>query len=232
MTWLLRFATKFAGVRSDSNQIHSIDSTRSDLLFNGIILVAWIGLSLPRPRAATQFPGDTSKNKTIIDLALSSYLAENFGGAAKGMDATFKAFATSHMKFYIFAGRDTTASTICYVYHLLSRNPSVTEKSLSLYSAQSSKIVAIASKPNLLHQLPYTLAIIKETLRLLPAVTSPRAGQPGFFLTDSQGRQFQTKKYLLWDSHHGLHRNPLIGLRPTNFFPSAGLPPQTTLFTS
>lgn len=80
-------------------------------------------------RAATQIPGDTSKNKTIIDLALSSYLAENFGGqAAKGMDATFKEFATSHMKFYIFAGRDTTASTICYVYCLLSRNPSVMKR--------------------------------------------------------------------------------------------------------
>ena len=74
--------------------------------------------------------------------------------------------------------------------------------------------------------------MIKETLRLLPAITSPKAWQPGFILIDSKGRQFQTEKYLLWDNHHGLHHNPLIGLRPTNFFPSAGLPPQTTLFTS
>lgn len=92
-------------------------------------------------------------------------------------------------------------------------------------------IVAIASKPNLLHQLPYALAIIKGTLRLLPAVTSQRAGQPGFFLTTFQGRQFPIEKCLLWDNHQGLHHNPLTGLRPTNFFPSAGLPPHTTLFT-
>lgn len=63
--------------------------------------------------------GDTSKNKTIIDLALSSNLVENFGGqAAKGMDGNFKEFASSQLKFFIFAGRDTTASVIFYIYHL------------------------------------------------------------------------------------------------------------------
>lgn len=56
---------------------------------------------------------DTLKNNTLIDLALSSKLAENFGDqAAKGMDATFKDFATSPLRFFIFAGRDPTASTI------------------------------------------------------------------------------------------------------------------------
>lgn len=88
-------------------------------------------------------------------------------------------------------------------------------------------MVAIASNPNLF----YTLSIINGTLWLLPAVTSPRAGRLGFFLTGFQGRPFPTEKCLLWDNHQVLHHNPLIGLRPTNLFPSAGLPPQTILFT-
>lgn len=72
---------------------------------------------------------DTPKNKTIIDLALSSKLAENYGGqAAKGMDATFKEFATSQVTFFIFAGRDTTASTIFNVYHILSSHTSVMKR--------------------------------------------------------------------------------------------------------
>lgn len=73
---------------------------------------------------------DTPKNKTIIDLAiLSSKLAENFGGqVAKGMDATFKGFATGQLKFFIFAGRDTTASAIFYVYYLLSSHTSVMKR--------------------------------------------------------------------------------------------------------
>lgn len=77
----------------------------------------------------------------------------------------------------------------------------------------------LTESPVLLNNLRYTLAVIKETLRLFPVVSSPRMGQQSFILTNSSNRHFPTEKCLVWAVHHGLHYNPLWWNRVDEFLP-------------
>ena len=87
----------------------------------------------------------------------------------------------SQIKLFIFGGHDTTATTISDMYLLLSRNPSALHKlriehNKILGEHAKDASASLTLKAHLLSQLPYTLAVIKETLRLFPVVTSPCAG--------------------------------------------------------
>ncbi len=172
----------------------------------------------------------TSTSKSIVDLALKAYTAENATDqTSKQMDPTFQEFAISQIKLFIFAGHDTTASTICYVYHLLSQDRVALQRVRAEYDAvfgedTTQTAALITSQPHLLNQLPYTLAIIKETLRLYPVVNAPRLGQPNFFLTDPMtGHRYPTENCIVWLNHHALHRNPNFWVRPNEFVPERWL---------
>ena len=169
-----------------------------------------------------------SDKKSIVSLALKFYLEESAAKGKNEIDKTFKEFAASQMKLFLFAGHDTTATTICYVYHLLSRNPSALRKVRAehdmVFGKDTTRIISIInSEPHLLNQLPYTLAVIKETLRLFPVVTIPRAGHPDISLTDSEGCKYPTKDCLVWGNHHALHRNPHWWPQPDSFIPERWL---------
>ena len=171
-------------------------------------------------------------NKTIIDLALKGYLAElPSGEPVQRIDSTFKEIAMTQLKLFIFGGHDTTATTICYSYLLLSRNPSMLRKLREEHDNVLGTDIErapdpVASQPHLLNQLPHTCATIKETLRLFPVVTSPRAGQSGYELTDSEGRGYPTEHCLVWSNHHGLHINPLYWPKVEEFLPDRWLVPE------
>lgn len=174
--------------------------------------------------------GDT-KSKTIIDLALKAYKSEDTAaGNNKGqMDAVFQKYARSQMKVFIFAGHDTTSTTICYSWLLLSRNPQAMAKIRAEHDAvlgpdRDKAASTLSEKPALLNRLTYTLAVIKETLRVFPVVSSPRGGLNNFILTDSKGQRFPTANCLVWAVHHGLHHNPLCWPRVDEFLPERFLP--------
>lgn len=168
------------------------------------------------------------KGKSVIDLALKSYLASKAADEVAGIDATFKEFAISQIKLFIFAGHDTTSATVCFIFHLLSKNL----KALSHLQDEHSAVFGtnlvstpglIAKDPKLLSNLPYTLAVIKEALRLFPPVSATRAGQPKFFLSGSDGRLFPTGGCLVWGNHHGLHHNPQYWPHAEEFLPDRWL---------
>lgn len=170
-----------------------------------------------------------SWGKSIVDLALKAYVNENLmGKISKGMDSTFKELAVNQVKLFIFAGHDTTASTMCYLYLLLSRNPAALVQVRAEHDVVFGPHLAeadslITSKPHLLNRLPYTLAVIKETLRLFPAATVPRVGQRDFLLTNSEGRQYSTEGCMVVGIHHALHRNPRWWPHPDEFLPERWL---------
>lgn len=171
------------------------------------------------------------RTKTIIDLALAAYLSENPGKETnRGMDSTFQKFAMSQIKLFLFSGHDTTSSSICYILYLLSSNPSA----LSRIRAEHDEVFGsdvdetasvVIQNPFLLNRLPYTLAVIKETLRLYPPVSSTRAGEPGFNVTDDQGRRFPTDGLLVWANPQPVQRDPAYWLRPNEFVPDRWLVP-------
>lgn len=189
----------------------------------------------PRLEERYSSSSGSANTKSVMDLALTSYLEHKLiennkvpdaktQTSAPTMDATFKKFAISQMKLFIFTGHDTTASTICYVYHLLASNPStlkkVREEHSSVFGDDLNTIESsILSTPHLLNRLPYTLAVIKETLRLFPVVSTPRAGQVNFNLIADDGQAYPTKDCLVWGVHHGLQRNPDYWPHPDSFIP-------------
>lgn len=82
---------------------------------------------------------------------------------------------------------------------------------------------AVTSDPSLLNQLPYTLAVIKEVLRMYPAVSSIRAGKPNFDVIDGQGCHFPTDDLLVWDNPQVIHRDPIYWPDPDDFIPERWL---------
>lgn len=132
------------------------------------------------------------KQKHVIDLALETYLAgqqqqTNGKGAPEkgskiaGLDSTFKKHAICHVKTFLFAGHDTVSGTICYAYHCLSKDPErmakIRREHDEIFGSNPDDAEAlIRSRPNLLNKLDYTLAVIKEVLRLYPPASTVRAG--------------------------------------------------------
>lgn len=168
------------------------------------------------------------KSRTIIDLALDKYLEEQRGpDVIDSMDATFKKFAISQMKVFILAGHDTTSSTLCYVFYLLSISPPALERVRAehdeAFGIDPSRVQSIIiDNPHILNQLTYTLAVIKETMRLFPAASSTRQGDPGFSLTDD-GHQYPTEDCIVWSLHQLIHREPLYWPQPDSFLPERWL---------
>ena len=75
----------------------------------------------------------------------------------------------------------------------------------------------ITSDSFLLNKLPYTLAVMKKTLRMYPAVSSTRAGEPNFDVSDDAGRLFPTNGFLVWANPLPIHRDLTYWKRPDTF---------------
>lgn len=167
--------------------------------------------------------------KAVIDLALQSYIAgEPKAKIKEGMDATFKKFAMSQTKLFLFAGHDTTSSSVCYIFYVLSVHKSVLqqvreEHDMVLGSEGAQRINRLKETPSLLNQLPYTVAVIKETMRLFPVVSSTRAGVPGVQVVDAHGRSFPTDGFLIWSVPQALHRDPEWWPQADTFLPERWL---------
>jgi cytochrome P450 len=82
---------------------------------------------ISKPGQATAKRG----RKPAIDLALDEYALQEAQEGRKpssGLDKTFRTQAIDQMKTFLFAGHDTSSSTICFIYHLLSRHPEAADK--------------------------------------------------------------------------------------------------------
>ena len=166
--------------------------------------------------------------RTVVDLALDKYLEDQpRSKITRGMDATFKSFAISQMKVFVLAGHDTTSSTLCYIYHVLSNNPSALSRVRAEHDSvfgsdlnQTSSVIEDDS--HILNQLPFTVAVIKETMRLFPGASSIRNGEPGFSL-EEDGRFYPTDGFMVWSLHQAIHREPLYWPQPDTFIPERWL---------
>lgn len=179
---------------------------------------------------------DGIEGKSIVDLALKSHHVSNLSSMGKTTsvtspmnDAAFREVLMSQIKILLFAGHDTTSSSAVYMFHFLSKHPSVLarvqEEHESVFGPNITALPTIlSSHPYILNDLPLTLAVIKETLRLFPPAASIRAGQPDFFLSSSTtNTRLPTEKCLVWSDHHGLHHNPRYWVRPEEFLPERWL---------
>lgn len=165
-------------------------------------------------------------SKSIIGLAMQTYLAEDTSRTS--IDDTFRVFALSQVKQFLFSGHDTTSSTMCYIFYVLSKYPETKqqvqdEHNKFLGSTLESKSSRLKEKPHLLNQLPYTTAVLKETMRLYPVASSLRGGEPGFCIRDPEGRLLPTDGFLVWAVSQPLHRDPNYWPQPETFIPERWL---------
>lgn len=117
----------------------------------------------------------TKRHKPAIDLALDEYrrLEEEQGRKRDdGLDPAFKTLALDQMKSFMFAGHDTTASTICLCYHLLAENPEAAEKIRKEHDELLGHDLSQAADllkgyPGLINKLVYTAAVVKGESRRL-----------------------------------------------------------------
>ncbi|KAK4621296.1 Cytochrome P450 monooxygenase [Fulvia fulva] len=203
---------------------------------NQRIMVDYIGKVLDE-RYATAEPkvAKAQKKRSILDLALNSYTSgatdlEEMTGQLPKMDAEFRKGAITQIRAFLFAGHDTTSSTICYVFYLLRKYPEVYRKVCEEHERflgpTDGAAEAIKDKPHLLNSLEYTLCVIKETLRLFPAASAPRKGEPGLMIRDPKtGETMPTEGHMLWLLHFGLHRDENVwGETANDFIPDRFLP--------
>ncbi|KAK7932594.1 hypothetical protein PG985_003306 [Apiospora marii] len=163
--------------------------------------------------------------KTILALALKSYVTEVDASARGNIPPAFLNRVVNHIKMFLFAGHDTTATTLAYAYYELSRNPA----KLALLRAELDEVLGqdpeqaaarISADPALLNQLPYTLGVVKETLRLWPVVGTVRDGSSSFTLLDpANGVRYPTAGFVLFGCSKAAHVNPNFWPEPELFLP-------------
>jgi cytochrome P450 len=69
----------------------------------------------------------------------------------------------------------------------------------------------LKENPYLANQLDYTLAVIKEILRLWPAASGVRLGRKGFFIKDPlSGELIDTDGLLIWTVSMAMHRDARV----------------------
>ncbi|KAL2839010.1 cytochrome P450 [Aspergillus pseudodeflectus] len=78
----------------------------------------------------------------------------------------------------------------------------------------------VRQRPELLTQLPYRLAVIKEALRLFHPADGIRDGDPDVSLCDPDtGIVYPTNGCAIWILHHAVHRNVNYWPYPDSFIP-------------
>ena len=178
-------------------------------------------------RQISRFRDHGSKpTKSIVSLALQTYLAED--DSRTSVDPTFRAFTISQIKQFLFSGHDTTSSTMCYIFYLLSTSPTILrrvqdEHTKVFGSTLAERIRKLKEEPYLLNQIPYSIAVLKETMRLFPVASSLRGGEPGFNVRDAEGRSYPTDGFLIWAVSQSLHRDKDYWLQPDVFLPDRWL---------
>lgn len=130
----------------------------------------------------------TNGKHTIVDLALKQFEEESVSKGTAKPDSEFLEVLLCNLKVFLFAGHDTTSITICWMFKSLQDYPDCLEK----LRAEHTSVIGpdidkaheiILASPHLLYALPYTLAVIKETLRMYPLAATLRQGSSDFFLS-------------------------------------------------
>lgn len=128
------------------------------------------------------------------------------------------------VKTFLFAGHDTVAATIAWTLYEITKEESVTAKLIAELESiippsaasradsakrQAEISDAILKRPELLNELSYLEAIIKESLRLwAPASTVRHVPKDKPFPFHFDGRDWDLAGVMIYPITHGIHNNP------------------------
>lgn len=122
------------------------------------------------------------------------------------------------VKTFILAGHDTASSTLAWVYYHLSQSPEVLHRMREEHDAVFSSSFTgettigregplIVQDPSILNRLKYTLAVIREALRLYPPAAAVREADSDLYVVEHQGTKYSVAGCMLWVNHWCLHRS-------------------------
>lgn len=168
---------------------------------------------------------------SVISLALEASIPKNNEESTPEtakLDDDFAAIVCNQIRLFLFAGNDTTSSTIVFAFHLLSKHPKALAQLRDEHDAIFGKDISKAadllkSQPSLLNQCRYTLAFIKETLRLYPPAANMRLGQRDIALPALNGQMLPTGGLNIILLHQIIHQNPRVWVRTDEFLPERWL---------
>ncbi|KAL7776975.1 hypothetical protein CFE70_007395 [Pyrenophora teres f. teres 0-1] len=193
---------------------------------NGKTMDRYINAELDKRYEDWRTNEPATRAKSVMDIAIAAYMGER--KASEKLDAQFKKWATTQIRLFLFAGHDSTAATIVYSFHMLSKHPEALAKIRAehdeVFGEDIDSVVEILKKhPEQVNKLPYTTAVIKETLRLFPPASGMRGGRPGVFLQDKNGTRYPTEGLNIWVVHGAIQRNPNYWPEPHHFIPERWL---------
>jgi len=163
-----------------------------------------------------------SANRTAIDLAIAEYLSKRKDkGEHDRLDTEFKNWAVVQLRMLFFVAHDSTSTTICYIFCLLSKNGTALQKIRDEHEQVLGTLAylpcLLREQPQLLNKLPYTTAVIKKTLRMFPPASAFRIGKQGVDLVNDDGSLYPTEDTRVWVLHSRLHNHPKYWKDPQIF---------------
>lgn len=193
----------------------------------------FIGPEINRQYAELLTSTHSPNSRSIVSFALEEYAASarrEGKSTPEKLDSAFRATLVAQAVILLVAGQDPTSTPLVFCLHLLYTHKAALVQLRSEHNevfgtdASPSHIsTLIEQNPRRLNSLPFTLAIIKETLRLYPPLSIVRDGQPGLTLTDDTGTVFPTEGCKIWVLHSGIQRNPKYFVDPDDFRPERWL---------
>ncbi|KUJ23773.1 sterigmatocystin biosynthesis P450 monooxygenase StcS [Mollisia scopiformis] len=194
---------------------------------NGRRMDKYIGDELDRRYAEFKADSDNSRTKAVMDIILQAYMGDGKTKPER-LDPEFRAFAIRQIRLFVFVGHDSTSSTICYILHLLSQHPDALNKIRAEHDGvfgKNLKVVSdmLISQPHLTNDLPYTTAVIKETLRLFPPASCSRQGKPDVSIPTDSGALCPMDDAFVFIIHVAMQRAPAYWVRAAEFLPECFL---------
>jgi cytochrome P450 len=167
--------------------------------------------------------------RSLVHLALDTYEQAQAGKEATLVaNPSFRRNAIHNIRGFFFAGHATTAASLCYLYYVLNKHPQVLQKLRAeheeyLGSSPNDAEKKLQEEPHILKRMPYTTAVIKESLRLFVGAGTIRNGVSGFNLVDPKTHiQYPTYRdgpFPILVRAFPIHRNPASFSDPDSFQP-------------
>ena len=219
----------------------SFGRVRSDIMTRwhsrqeGLIIADMI-----KRRWSEQKEGLKGSSRAAIDLFLQAYkdekkLKSSFHDASQ--DPQFMEIAVTNVKSLLLGGHDTTSSTLSWTLALLSQNPAALAKVRGEHqdvfgSDLTHTSSLLSTDPSLLNSLPYTTAVVKETLRIFSVASTTRYSDPKnpshpthvTATIDGKSTQLPISNQQLWVLHYAIGQRADLWPDPHVFIPERHLP--------
>jgi hypothetical protein len=118
------------------------------------------------------------------------------------------------VKTFVLAGHDTASSTLAWIFYHLSQDENVLqrmrEEHTAVFGGQGSvghEAESIVKDSTILNDLKYTLAVMREALRLYPPAAAVRQADSDFYVVEHMGTKYSVAGCMLWVNHWCLHRS-------------------------